>query len=279
MKLTFRYRQVMHIFCLTRTFPRVVAISLTWIAFCVVFSLNYACGTSDDAFIKDLQEYEEQNKAEELPGVYEVRGLLTNEERLYTHSAGAVYSPKLILYVDEVVRREGVVQSDTPPTTDPDSYLILIWSQIDEGWRSPYEGGGIEEPLPSFVDKKVRIAGIIYDQCGYGWYLRDQEDSEVSCGFSMLFSQFPPDHIELRDRGGGKWAPKHHREIFPQIRKGKCRTVAVIENGYLARRDHCCVRPLSKSSRLFGKGASQLTKYFGNEKFTQVTFHSHLFFH
>ena len=112
----------MHIFCPTRTFRKLVAISLTWIAFCVVFTLNFSCGTSDDAFIKDLQEYEEQNKAEELPGVYEVRGLLINEERLYTHSAGAVYSPYLILYVDDVVKREGVDQSDTPPTTDTDSY-------------------------------------------------------------------------------------------------------------------------------------------------------------
>jgi hypothetical protein len=215
MKLTFRYREVMHIVWAAMTAPRLVATSLTWIAFCVAFSLNFACGTSEDALIKYLQESEEQNQAEELPGVYEVRGLLTNEERLYTHSAGAVYSPKLILYVDEVVRREGVVQSDTPPTTDPDSYLILTWSQIDEGWRSPYEGGGIEEPLPSFVDKKVRIEGIIYDQCENGWYLRDQEDSQVSCGLYTLFSHFPPDHIELRDRGGGKWAPKTSQRDIP----------------------------------------------------------------
>jgi hypothetical protein len=215
MKLTFRYRNVMHIFRATRTFSRLAAISLTWIAFCVVFSLNFACGTSDDAFIKDLQEYEEQNKAEELPGVYEVRGLLTNEERLYTHSAGAVYSPYLILYVDEVVKREGVDQGGTPPKNGTDNYLKLTWSQIYEGWRSPYEGGGIEEPLPFFVDKKVRIAGIIYDQCGNGWYLRDQEASEVSCGFSTLFFKFPPDHIDLRDRGGGKWAPKTSQRDIP----------------------------------------------------------------
>jgi hypothetical protein len=205
----------MHIFLLTRTFRKLVTISLTWIAFCVVFTLNFACGTSEDALIKDLQEYEEQNRAEELSGVYEVRGLLINEERLYTHSAGAVYSPYLILYVDEVVKREGVDQRDTPPTTDTDSYLILTWSQIHEGWRSPYEGGGIEEPLPSFVDKKVRIAGIIYDQCGYGWYLRYEEDSEVSCGFSTLFFQFPPDHIELRDNDGGEWTPKPWQRDIP----------------------------------------------------------------
>jgi len=189
--------------------------SLTWIAFCVVFSLNSACVTSEDAPKKDLQEYEEQNRAEELLGVYEVRGLLTNEERLYTHSSGAVYSPYLILYVEEVVKREGVDQSDIPPKTDTDSYLRLTWSQIDEGWRSPYEGGEIEEPLPSFVDRKVRIAGIIYDQCGYGWYLRDEEDSEVFCGFAMLFTQFPPDHIELRDTSGGKWTPKPWQREIP----------------------------------------------------------------
>ena len=215
MKLTFRYRQVMHIFCLTRTFPRVVAISLIWIAFSVLFSLNFACGTSEDALIKDLQEYEEQNRAEELPGVYEVRGLLINEERLYTHSAGAVDSPYLILYVDEVVKREEVDQSDTPPTNGTENYLELTWNQINEGWRSPYEGGGIDEPLPSFVDKKVRIAGIIYDQCGYGWYLRDQEASEVSCGFYMLFYHFPDDHIELRDRSGGEWTPKPSQRDIP----------------------------------------------------------------
>jgi hypothetical protein len=221
MKLTFTYGDVMHSVWATRAFPRLVTISLTWIAFCVVFSLNSACGTSEDALKKDLQEYEEQNRAEELPGVYEVRGLLTNEERLYTHSAGAVYSPYLILYVEEVVKRGGVDQSDTPPATDTDSYLRLTWSQIDEGWRSPSEGGGIEEPLPSFVDKKVRIAGIIYDQCGYGWYLRDEEDSDVSCGYSMLFSHFPPDHIELRDKKGGKWTPKSSQRDIPSHEKRK----------------------------------------------------------
>ena len=205
----------MHIFWATRTFPKLVVTLLTWIAFCVVLALNYACGTSEDALIKDLQEYEEQNRAEELPGVYEVRGLLINKERLFTHSAGAVYSPKLILYVDEVVKHAGGDQSASPPTTDTDSYLILTWSQIYEGWRSPYEGGGIEEPLPSFVDKKVRIAGIIYDQCENGWYLRDQEDSEVSCGFYMLFSKFPPDHIELRDKSGDKWTPKTSQRDIP----------------------------------------------------------------
>lgn len=215
MKLTIRYRNVMHIFWATRTFPKLVATLLIWIAFCVLLALNYACGTSEDALIKDLQEYEEQNKAEELPGVYEVRGLLINEERLYTHSAGAVYSPYLILYVDEVVRRAGADQSASPPTTDTDSYLKLTWSQVYECWRSPYEGGGIEEPLPSFVDKKVSIAGIIYDQCGNGWYLRDQEDSEVSCGFSMLFFHFPDDHIELKDKDGGEWKPKPWQRDIP----------------------------------------------------------------
>ena len=215
MKLTFSYRGVMHIFWATRTFPRLVAISLTWITFCVFFSLNSACGTSEDALIKDLQEYEERNRADELPGVYEVRGLLTNEERLYTHSADAVYSPHLILYVDDVVKREGVDQNDTPPTNGTDNHLILTWSQIYEGWRSPYEGGGIEEPLPSFVNKKVRIAGIIYDQCGYGWYLRDEENSEVSCGFLMLFSHFPADHIELRNRDGSKWTPRTWQGDMP----------------------------------------------------------------
>jgi hypothetical protein len=204
----FRCREVMNTIWAKMTVVRLVATSLTWVAFCVVFSLNFACGTSEDAFIKDLQEYEEQNRAEELPGVYEVRGLLINEERLYTHSAGAVYSPYLILYVDEVVKREKVTQSDSSPTTDKGNYSRLTWSQINESWRSPHEGGGIEEPLQSFVDKKVRISGIIYDQCGYGWYLRDQEGSEVSCGFAMLFSHFPPDHIELRDMSGGEWTPK-----------------------------------------------------------------------
>ena len=215
MKLKFRYRDVMRIIWKTTSAPRLAAISLTWFAFYVVFSLNFACGTSEDAFIKDLQEYEEQNKAEELPGVHEVWGLPINEERLYTHSADAVYSPKLVLCVDEVVKREEVDQGDTPRINGKDNYLILTWSGIIEGWRGPYEGEGIEEPLSPFIDKMVKIAGIIYDQCGYGWYLRDEDDSEVSCGFSTLFFHFPPDHIELRDKSGGKWTPKTSQQDIP----------------------------------------------------------------
>ena len=82
MKLKFRYRDVMHIIWKTMSAPRLAAISLTWFAFCVVFFLNFACGTSEDALTKNLREYEEQNRAEELPGVYEVRGLLTNKENI-----------------------------------------------------------------------------------------------------------------------------------------------------------------------------------------------------
>lgn len=167
-------------------------VSFLSVALITLVTLNVACTSFIDDVINDYVR--KAAKVDPLPGVYEVWGLLTNQEKLVESSGGAVYVPHLVLDVDKVVKVEAKVRGTT--ATGDKKFLKLTWDQIEESWFGIY---GIKEPLKSFFNKKLHIRGIIYNQCGRGWYL-SREDDETHCG--SVLNPTDPTHIELKNWTG-----------------------------------------------------------------------------
>jgi hypothetical protein len=107
----------------------------------------------------------------------------------------AVGVSQLVLIVDTITKGESVVEPKSHPNDYEKGYLELTWEMIDGNVLGTY---GIQEPLIPFVDKKIRIRGLIHDLCGNGLYLCRETDSEVYC------SSDPENYLELRDKDGNK---------------------------------------------------------------------------
>ena len=102
---------------------------------------------------------------------------------------------QLVLIVDTITKGKSVMEPKIHTKNCKKEYLELTWGMIDVNVIGTY---GIKEPLMPFIDKKVRIRGLIYDLCGNGMYLCRETDSEVYC------SAEPESYLELRDKNGNK---------------------------------------------------------------------------
>jgi len=134
-------------------------------------------------------------KAQQLPGVYEIYGLFVEDRVISDMVIEAVGVSQLVLIVDTITKVESVVEPKNHPNSYEKGYLELTWEMIDGNVMGTY---GIQEPLMPFVDKKIRIRGLIHDLCGIGLYLCKETDSEVYC------SSDPVNYLELRDKDGNK---------------------------------------------------------------------------
>ena len=163
----------------------------------LIIALNLSCtNMMDEAFNEATRQWASQAKVHPLPGVYEARGLIANEEELVESLGGAAYAPHLVLYVVEISKVAACDSGKKIRAKGEQEFLELKWSQINNSWCGIY---GINEPLKSFLNKNVSIYGRIYDQCGYGWRLCEEGD-ETHCG--SLFNPVDPTHIELRNFTG-----------------------------------------------------------------------------
>jgi hypothetical protein len=160
-----------------------------------------------EGMAESQDEHAEQDKANQLPGVYEVWGLLVEDRVIHDMVIEAVGVSQLVFVVDKIVKVEPVTESTQALASPKEEYLKLTWEEIDGNVLGAY---GVQEPLLSFVDKKVRIRGIMYDLCGDGLYLCRETDSEVYC------SSDPEAYLELRDKNENKLT----QEIFQQYLSG-----------------------------------------------------------
>ena len=148
-------------------------------------------------------EHSTQDKAQQLPGVYEIYGLFVEDRVIRDMVIAAVGVSQLVLIVDTITKSESVMEPKNHPNSYEKGYLELTWEMIDGNVLGTY---GIQEPLMPFVDKKIRIRGLVHDLCGNGLYLCRETDSEVYC------SSEPENYLELRDKEGSKLT----LEIFQQ---------------------------------------------------------------
>lgn len=161
----------------------------------IVLSLS-CTNMMDEAFNEAIRKDKNQAKVALLHGVYEVRGLIVNEQKLIESSGDAAFVPHLVLNVVKVSKIAADDGGKFIRVKGEQEFLELEWRQIKNSWRGVY---GINEPLKSFLNKKVRINGSIYDQCGNGLYLSEEGD-ETHCGY--IFNPVNPTHIELRNFTG-----------------------------------------------------------------------------
>jgi hypothetical protein len=163
-------------------------------AFGLIVVLSISCtNMMDEAFNEAIRQDESQAKVDPLSGAYEVRGFIANEEELIESSGGAAFVPHLVLNVVKVSKVAAGASGIYIRAMGEQEFLELRWSQIKNSLRGVY---GINEPLKSFLNKKVSINGSIYNQCGNGWYLCEEGD-ETHCG--SIFNPVDPTHIELRN--------------------------------------------------------------------------------
>ena len=82
---------------------RVVVMFLSRITIGLIIALNLSCtNMMDEAFNEATRQWASQAKVDPLPGVYEARGLIANEEELVESLGGAASAPHLVLYVVEI---------------------------------------------------------------------------------------------------------------------------------------------------------------------------------
>jgi len=177
----------------------------------MVFSLNLGCldrfmTTFFEGMAESQNEHAEQDKANQLPGVYEVWGLFIEDRVIHDMVIEAVGVSQLVLVVDKIATVEQVPETKATLTGHEENYLELTWEDINGNVLGNY---GVQEPLLSFIDKKVRITGVIYDLCGYGLYLSRKTVSEVYC------SSDPEAYIELREKNGDKLTTEALRQKVP----------------------------------------------------------------
>ncbi|MGD2151589.1 MAG: hypothetical protein PVJ06_11325 [Desulfobacterales bacterium] len=150
-------------------------------------------------FLEGMSEAQDEHsmdeKAQQLPGVYEIYGLFVEDRVIRDMVIEAVGLSQLVLIVDSITKGESAGESKSHVKNSEKGYSELTWDMIDGNVMGTY---GIQEPLMPFVDKKIRIRGIIYDLCGNGFYLCRKTDSEVYC------SSDPVNYLELRDKDGNR---------------------------------------------------------------------------
>jgi hypothetical protein len=194
-----------------REMGKVMRIFLLWLSLYMVLSLNLGClDRFMTAFFEGMaesqEEHAEQDKANQLPGVYELWGLFIEDRVIHDMVIEAVGVSQLVLVVDEIVKVEQPAETKATLAGHEEDYLELTWEDINGNVLGTY---GVQEPLLSFIDKKVRITGVIYDLCGYGLYLSGKTVSEVYC------SSDPEAYIELREKNGDKLTTEALRQKVP----------------------------------------------------------------
>lgn len=144
------------------------------------------------ATILFTEEADEKKEAHRLMGVYEVRGLLTNESKLHETMWGAAYVPHLVLEVEKTIKVEPKGKSVKSAVSTQNEYLKITCRQVSEDYHGTYEMG---ETTAAALDKKVSIQGIVY-RCGDNWYICEKDEAIIYCAIDG--KAYNSSHIQLK---------------------------------------------------------------------------------